>query len=271
MLPMSGEPQQDGRATLERAQLIVFFALAYVISFVLWLPVLAKWIDFPFALSIATFGPTLSALITHRIYAGTWRFARLWTTVSTLAIGIASGTSVVLIAAFTAAFCMTESGFDRWQWSALEQIFIVFLPNLLGGPLGEEGGWRGYALPRLQRRFNPTASSIILGFLWANWHLPLIVTHVYNVTWWQFVLLTIAASIFLTFTFNISNGNILAAIVVHGVYNVGTGIILNDLISKAKLYSNPEQHNLLWISYGGVAALLCVISEGRLGLRMQRD
>jgi CAAX protease family protein len=238
---------------------------------VLWLPVLGKWIDFPFALSIATFGPTLSALITHRIYAGSWRFARLWTTVLDFAIGIASGTLVVLIAAFTAAFFMTESGISRWQWSSLEQIVILFLPNLLGGPLGEEGGWRGYALPRLQRRFNPATSSIILGFLWANWHLPLIVTHVYNVTWWQFVLLTIAASIFLTFTFNISNGNILSAIAVHGVYNVGTGIILNDLIAKAKLYSNPVQHNVLWISYGGVAALLCVVSKGRLGLRTQRS
>ena len=42
MLRMSVEPQQDGRPSLERAQLIVFFALAYGISFVLWLPVLAQ-------------------------------------------------------------------------------------------------------------------------------------------------------------------------------------------------------------------------------------
>ena len=188
----------------------------------------------------------------------------------TFAIGIASGTLVVLTAALTAAFFMTKSGISRWEWSSLEQIFIFFLPNLIGGPLGEEGGWRGYALPRLQRRFNPATSSIILGFLWANWHLPLIVNHVYNVTWWQFVLLTIAASIFLTFTYNISNGNILSAIAVHGVYNVGTGIILNDLIAKAKLYSNPVQHNVLWISYAGVAVLLCLVSKGRLGLRTQR-
>lgn len=269
MLRMSIEPQQDSRPRLERAQLIIFFALAYGISSVLWLPVLAKWIQFPFALSVATFGPTISALITHRICAGSWRFARLWTTVPDFAVGIASGTLVVLTAAFTAAFFMTESGIGRWEWSSLEQIFIFFLPNLLGGPLGEEGGWRGYALPRLQRRFNPVTSSIILGFFWANWHLPLIVTRVYNVTWWQFVLLTISASIFLTFTFNISNGNILSAIAVHGVYNVGTGIILNDLIAKAKLYSNLVQHNVLWISYAGVAALLCLFSKGRLGRREQ--
>src|SRR5437016_12048571 len=98
-----------------------------------------------------------------------------------------SGTAAVFAAAFTAAFFMTESGIERWQWSALSQIVLLFAPNLLGGPIGEEAGWRGYALPRLQRHLNPTMSSLILGFLWANWHLPLIVAHVYNVTWWQFV------------------------------------------------------------------------------------
>lgn len=250
-----------------KRELIVFFVLAYGISLILWLPVLTKRIAFPFALSVATFGPTISALITHRISAGNWRFARLWTTLPDLIIGISSGTLIVLIAGFTAAFFMTESGINRWQWSSLIQILIFFGPNLLGGPLGEEAGWRGYALPRLQRRFDPVTSSVLLGFLWANWHLPLIVAHVYNVTWWQFVPLTIAASIFLTFTFNISNGNTLSAIVVHGVYNVGTGIILNDFIAKAKLYSNPVQHNVLWMAYGGVAAVLCVISKGRLGFR----
>ena len=247
--------------------MIIFFALAYGISSVLWLPVLAKWIQFPFALSVATFGPTISALITPSDLRWKLEVRSPLDNGAGFCRRHCFGNVIGMTAAFTAAFFMTESGIGRWEWSSLEQIFIFFLPNLLGGPLGEEGGWRGYALPRLQRRFNPVTSSIILGFFWANWHLPLIVTRVYNVTWWQFVLLTISASIFLTFTFNISNGNILSAIAVHGVYNVGTGIILNDLIAKAKLYSNLVQHNVLWISYAGVAALLCFFSKGRLGHR----
>jgi hypothetical protein len=48
---------------------------------------------------------------------------------------------------------------------------------------------------------------------------------------------------------------------VHGFYNVGTGIILNDFIGKATLRSNAVQHNVIWMAYGyaGVAALLCIV------------
>jgi uncharacterized protein len=43
---------------------------------------------------------------------------------------------------------------------------------LLGGPLGEEPGWRGFVLPRLQPRFGPLGGTLLLGFLWGCWHLP---------------------------------------------------------------------------------------------------
>src|SRR3954453_23665038 len=249
------------------SELTVYFVLAYGISWALWLPVLLRRRASPFSLSAATFGPTLAAMVTHRVFTGNWRAVRLWTTLPDVLRGIASGASAVLVAAFTAAFFMTESGIARWQWSSLIQILTLFGPNLLGGPLGEEAGWRGYALPRLQRRFHPVGASLLLGFLWGNWHLPLIVAHVYNVTWWEFTALTVAASVFLSFGFNISKGSTVCAIIVHGVYNVGTGIILNDLIGKATLYNNTIQHRVLWLAYTGVAALLCFITNGQLSYR----
>jgi membrane protease YdiL (CAAX protease family) len=260
-----GKSSADWKPT----ELTLYFLLAYGISLALWLPVLfgrGPRGD----LQAGTFGPTLAALITNRIFAGNWRAGRIWTTLRESLIGIASGASVVLIAAFTAAFFMTRSGVDRWEWPALLQILTLFCPNLPGGPLGEELGWRGYALLRMQRRFDPVTSSLILGFLWANWHLPLIVAHIYNVTWWQFVSTTMAASVFLSFAFNSSAGSTLCAIIVHGFYNVGTGIILNDFISKATLRSNPAQHNIFVVTYVGVAVLLCSITKGRLGARAPR-
>ena len=119
--------------------------------------------------------------------------------------------------------------------------------------------------------FSPLTSSLILGFLWANWHLPLMLAHVYNVTWWQFVPVTMAASIFLSFGFNKSGGSTLCAVIVHGFYNVGAGIILNDFIGKATLFSNAIHHNVFWIAYAVVAALLCVVTNGQLGYRPPGD
>jgi uncharacterized protein len=248
-------------------ELALYFVLAYGISFALWLPVLVRRNLSHVLIPAGTFGPTIAALITHRIFARNWRAVRLWTTLPDFLLGTVSGVSVVLIAAFSAAFFMTESGIDRWQWSALLQILTLFGPNLLGGPLGEESGWRGYALPRLQRRFGPLTSSLILGFLWANWHLPALLARIYNITWWQFVAVTMAASVFLSFGFNKSGGSTLCAVIVHGVYNVGTGIILNDFIGKATLRSNTIQHNVFWMAYAGVAVLLCIVTKGQLGYR----
>jgi membrane protease YdiL (CAAX protease family) len=264
----SAEAEPNGRTLRELA---TYFLLAYGISLVLWLPVLTGRNVSPVSASLGTIGPTLAALATHRIYEHNWRAVRIWSTLPKLSTGVVIGVSSVLIAAFTAAFFMTKSGFDRWQWSSLTQILTLFIPNLFGGPLGEEAGWRGFALPRLQRRFDPVTSSLVLGFLWANWHLPLIVAHVYNVTWWQFTAVTMAASVFLSLGFNRSGGSILCAIIVHGVYNVGTGIILNDVIGQATLYSNAVQHNVLWLAYGGVAAGLCIVTKGRLGYQAKKE
>jgi len=248
-------------------ELYLYFALAFGISLALWSPALAgSRLSYLF-LPIGTFGPTLAALTTHRVTQGNWRAVRLWTDLPRFLLGIGLGGLAVLISAFSAAFFMTKSGFDRWQWPALLQVVTLFVPNLVGGPLGEEPGWRGYALPRLQRRFDPVTSSLVLGFLWANWHIPLILMHVYNVTYWQFVVWTMAASVFLSFAFNKSAGSTLCAVIVHGLYNAGGGIILNDFIAKATLYSNPIQHNVVWMSYAAVAVLLSVGTKGRLGYR----
>jgi membrane protease YdiL (CAAX protease family) len=95
----------------------------------------------------------------------------------------------------------------------------------------------------------------------------LMLAHVYNVSWWQFVLLTMAASVFLSFGFNKSGGSTFCAVIVHGFYNVGFGIILNDFIGKATLRSNAVQHNIVWMAYASVAALLCIVTKGQLGYR----
>jgi len=68
---------------------------------------------------------------------------------------------------------MTAADPDRLHWSALASVSVYNYSTLLGGPLGEEAGWRGYALPWLAAALGPVRASIVLGVLWVGWHLPL--------------------------------------------------------------------------------------------------
>jgi membrane protease YdiL (CAAX protease family) len=58
-------------------------------------------------------------------------------------------------------------------WPTLALVFAVRFVNPLDGPLGEEPGWRGYALPQLQTGRAPLGAALILGLFVALWHLPL--------------------------------------------------------------------------------------------------
>jgi hypothetical protein len=59
-----------------------------------------------------------------------------------------------------------------WYWLGLDAL-IMFLFVMLGGGGLEEPGWRGFALPLLQRRYSPLRASLILAVIWTFWHWPL--------------------------------------------------------------------------------------------------
>jgi membrane protease YdiL (CAAX protease family) len=118
---------------------------------------------------------------------------------------------------------------DFGQFSGISAIGLVgVLLLILVGALGEETGWRGYALPQLQLRFSPLTSSLILAVLWFAWHLPqffVIATYrdfgpVQYVG--MFLGLTIGAVV-LTWLYNRSGGSILLVAVWHGLYNFVSG------------------------------------------------
>jgi hypothetical protein len=57
------------------------------------------------------------------------------------------------------------------RWIVLPALFLVVF--VVGGPLGEELGWRAYALPALTRKLGFSAATVLVGVFWAGWHLPL--------------------------------------------------------------------------------------------------
>jgi membrane protease YdiL (CAAX protease family) len=109
-------------------------------------------------------------------------------------------------------------------------VIVAVALLVLIGALGDETGWRGFALPLLQRRYGALAAALLVTPIWALWHLPLFVT----VTTYRdfappayigFVFGLACGSIVLTWLYNGTGGSILACAVWHGMFNLATGTL----------------------------------------------
>ncbi len=218
-----------------------FFVLVYAFSWLFWVPNalaaqgaalpqgLAEFLRGP--LNPAAFGPSLVAvLLTLR--EGGWRglgrwlreglgprFGRAWL-LATLFLPVLIFAGATILAAF-----LTRAPLDLSVWAnppvALLAPFIILFT---AGPLQEEFGWRGYALPRLQQHFNALASSLVLGVLWWLWHLPLAFIPgrfmVGSLPLFLLLLPEVAlASVLFTWVYNNTKGSILAALLFHTSMN----------------------------------------------------
>lgn len=116
----------------------------------------------------------------------------------------------------------------RGLWTLLPAIFIQQL--VLSSPMGEEIGWRGYALPRLQARSNGLAASLALGLIWSIWHLPLYFTPGHPLSneffgWMPLGL--VPTAILFTWVFNRTRGSLLLALLFHAALNT-TDLFLSE-------------------------------------------
>jgi membrane protease YdiL (CAAX protease family) len=121
---------------------------------------------------LATLGPTIGAIVAQRLASGTYRALRFnvsWPrTLGAAALGIA-----LVIISFDILPALATVDARALHWSALISFRVYNYSTLLGGPLFEEPGWRGFALPRLEAQFGPLPAALLLGTIWAAWHLPL--------------------------------------------------------------------------------------------------
>lgn len=125
---------------------------------------------------------------------------------------------------------------------AMLPILLVILTITDG--LGEELAWRGFALPRLLVRHDALIASLILGVLWALWHLPLVWTEgasMYHRPVWLLLLDIPAMSVIFTWVFLHTRGSVLLAMLLHGATNlfgvspdvIGTGELTLPLLAVA--------------------------------------
>jgi membrane protease YdiL (CAAX protease family)/CheY-like chemotaxis protein len=131
--------------------------------------------------------------------------------------------------------------------------------------LTEEAAWRGVLLPRIQRRVDPTPAALVVGALWAGWHLPLLAVpdagdHGLPVA--PFLVLIVSTSVLMTGLVNAAGGSVLIAAVFHASFDA----------CYSYLGVVGDQHAMIWVAAAvttTIAVLLIVGTRHQLFLREQ--
>jgi membrane protease YdiL (CAAX protease family) len=119
------------------------------------------------------------------------------------------------------------------------------LPLLILGPLSEEIGWRGYTLERLEKRWNALTSSLIIGLVWALWHLPLFMMvgtsqRESGIPFIGFLINLMASSVLYTWLYNNTKQSLWSAILLHWLYTYATQV-LSSGVTHSPIYN--------WLEY----------------------
>ncbi len=221
--------------------LALYFVLAYAFSWA---------VEIPIALSVqgiiptnvplashyfASFGPLLAALVVVSITEGVGGLRRLFQRLLKWRVGAGYALFAIVFPAGLFAVAVVASWIMQGAWPDLGLLNEVdYLPPvgmlpalglwLLTYGFGEEMGWRGYALPRLQSGRSAYSAALLLGVLWAGWHIPAIF---YRDTYMALGFLALPlllfsvciASIIITWLYNGTRGSLLMVILFHAIFN----------------------------------------------------
>ncbi len=133
-----------------------------------------------------------------------------------------------------AFFIVNGKSLNTITFISASAILPAFIMALLSGALGEELGWRGYALNMLQKKYIPLTAGLILGVIWGLWHLPLMILSGYvgmELVYYMisFMVAVVSFSVIITFFYNKSK-NILIAMWMHFWFNFLLTIVIIDLL-----------------------------------------
>jgi membrane protease YdiL (CAAX protease family) len=224
-------------ASQNSRNLVTYFILAYAFSWAIAIPlalanegviqpIFPQWFHY-----LVAYGPILSALIITWATQGQEGLREIWVRMTKWRVGAIwwlvalSPVMIGLVSALVMNFLMAN------KISLVDLGVVQFLPPLGIGALplwiltfgfGEETGWRGYALPRLQKGHSALYATTILTVFWALWHLPqffYLFDPSMAIGW---ALGLYAGAIVFTWLMNSIEGSILIAAVFHGCFNYVT-------------------------------------------------
>jgi uncharacterized protein len=221
------------KKAISRYPLVAFFIMAFLFSWIAVLPlILNPTLPLePFQILGALAGPTLSAIIITAVLEGRngiriffkryiqWRAGFVWWFIVLFGILLALNT----VATFFVGISVWIEFFKNIL-VILPAYLITLLVGVILGPLWEEPGWRGFALPRLQGQFGPIFGTLILGILWALWHLPGYLGGWMTVGIVPLLISGVGFSILATWVYNNTRGSILLMILLHSSSNAAISI-----------------------------------------------
>ncbi len=225
-------------------------------SFVI-LTVLISW--FPWyagGTGFLVFGPSIAGVIIIALTKGKdglhdlgqravrWRVGWLWWIVALFVSGLLLLPAILIHVALGGSVPSFAFFTHGWYWAP-----VYFLLTLIGGPLGEEFGWRGFALPTLQRKWGALIASLILGTVWALWHLPLFFQpgSIHAQIGLQmlpvYVLGEIALATLITWVYNETGGSLLVGgIILHNADNFWSSVIITDETMASAFQGAAQTH-----------------------------
>ena len=264
--------------------MVVFYLLAFAFTWSYWVPraLISRGFvagSVPDALALlAGYGPALAAVLTAFMFDGAsglrpllrglvrWRVGLRWYAAALLLPGVITLTAIAMNVLLGMSPGSAQPGDQSpiapgpplWQRALL--LVVMFTLGFDG--LGEELGWRGFALPRLLERYSALTASLIVGALWAAWHLPYALTDgtaMSGAPFLSFLPGMFAAAILYTWIFSNTQGSVLLAILFHAANNT-TYHLLPALVPAAGDTGNMG----LIVQWAVVAAVVLIEGPDRL-------
>ena len=242
---------------LQRNAVAAFFVLAFLLSWYPWFIALSRGrTSGPNPL-----GPLVAAIILTALTEGwtglraffgrllRWRVGVAWYLVVFLLPVAVCSVSAAITLAIIGSGSETLRLPAAQEWSGLLDRF-VFILLFIG--LGEEPGWRGFALPHLQAKHSPLIASLLLASVWTLWHLPLFGNEFPVLVVPAFVVSVFGATMLQTWLFNRTDGSVLLQMILHATVNtVGAGLVF-PLFKGSALLVLWWIYSAVWLVLGGI-------------------
>jgi len=221
----------------EKRNLLLYLLVAFVWTWIFWLSlvVLSKSpLEDLYAVllfGIGGFGPFAAAVSVTRFTEGKdgvkrllkkgidYRFRRIWFVPIFLFFPAVYG--IIFLFGVLTGFTLDL------VWLSNPLILVPAFLVLFGvNGTAEEFGWRGYALEKLKCGYSAVVSSLILGFIWWLWHIPLFFVGFYGeLPVWLYLIQMVIYAILFTWIYNNTNGSVFATMIFHAMANLTVGYI----------------------------------------------